>query len=192
MTDVTRCGWAGEPGSLMCMYHDEEWGVPVRDDRRLFELLCLEGAQAGLSWQSVLSRREGYRAVYRGFDVEWMAALEESQLAEMLQDKRIIRNRAKVKAFVLNAQAALPLMRQAGGFSGYLWSFVDDEPAVNRPQAMIDIPPETEISLAMSKDLKRKGFGFVGPTICYAFMQSAGMVNDHITTCFRHSQVNEA
>jgi DNA-3-methyladenine glycosylase I len=177
----TRCEWAGSD-PLYVAYHDEEWGVPMRDARSLFELLCLEGAQAGLAWITILRKRDGYRAAFEGFDPERMAAYDDDDRARLLGDARIVRNRAKVDAFIGNARAFLAEQ----DFAGLLWSFVDDEPIVNRWRTLAEIPAETERSKALSKALRARGFRFVGPTICYAFMQSAGLVNDHVIGCFRH------
>lgn len=184
-----RCGWPGDSAGLMRDYHDTEWGVPVHDERELFELLCLEGAQAGLSWSTILNRREGYKVAFEGFDITRVAAFDEARAEELRGDARIIRNRAKIKAFIGNARAVLQLREEGLTLDGYLWSFVDGETKVNRRQSMAEVQAETEESKAMSKALKKRGFGFVGPTICYAFMQSAGMVNDHVESCFRYSEV---
>ena len=189
MPDVTRCDWSGEDDELMLAYHDEEWGVPLHDDRALFALLTLEGAQAGLSWRTVLHRREGYRRVFEGFDLEKIAAWTDDDQAAALLDEGIIRNRMKVAATVSNAQAALAAVEEHGSLDAYLWSFVGGEPTVNGFTSMSELPAETDESKAMSKALKKAGFRFVGPTICYAFMQSCGMVNDHTTDCFRYSEV---
>jgi len=189
MSDVVRCEWSGEDDELMIAYHDEEWGVPTRGDRELFELLTLEGAQAGLSWRTVLHRREGYRRVFGGFDIERIAGWSDADQAEALLDTGIIRNRAKVASTVSNAQAALEVIAEHGSLGAYLWSFVGGEPQVNAVASMGEIPAETDGSKAMSKALKKAGFRFVGPTICYAFMQSAGMVNDHETRCFRYAEL---
>ncbi|MEA2560629.1 MAG: DNA-3-methyladenine glycosylase [Acidobacteriota bacterium] len=186
MAKVTRCWWAGDD-PLYVAYHDEEWGVPVHDDRRLFEMLILEGAQAGLSWITILRRREGYRRAFDGFDPERIARYGEARKAALLQDEGIIRNRAKVDAAVRNAQAFLEIE----SFDRFLWDFVGGKPKQNRWKERGEIPPETPESKAMSKELKRRGFNFVGPTICYAFMQAVGMVNDHLTGCFRHRQVRK-
>ena len=187
-----RCPWAGEPGSLMCRYHDEDWGMPVHDERALFELLCLEGAQAGLSWQTILQRRDGYREAFDGFEIARVAGFGEDRAAVLLQDARIIRNRAKVRAFIDNARATLRLQDTGHTLDDYLWSFIDGKTLMNRWNAMGEVPAETEQSRNMSRSLKKLGFRFVGPTICYAFMQSAGMVNDHLTSCFRHAELNGA
>lgn len=183
-----RCPWgSGDP--LLRRYHDEEWGVPVHDDRRLFELLSLEGAQAGLSWLTVLRGRDGYRAAFDGFDIERIAAYGEADVERLLADARIIRNRAKVESTVGNARAALAAIEEAGSLDALLWGFVGGEPRRNRFRREADIPSETKESRAMGRDLRRRGFRFVGPTICYALMQSAGLVNDHLTTCFRYERV---
>jgi DNA-3-methyladenine glycosylase I len=182
-----RCAWArGEPD---VRYHDEEWGVPLHDDRALFELLILEGAQAGLSWTTILKRREGYRQAFDGFDPLKVARYDAGRKRRLLADPRIIRNRAKVDAAVANARAFLDVQREHGSFAAYLWRFVKDRPVQGRVTSRRPPPAETEISRALSRDLKRRGFGFVGPTICYAFMQAAGLVNDHARHCFRHPEV---
>ena len=180
-----RCTWAGTDARMVA-YHDMEWGVPLHDEAALFELLCLEGAQAGLSWSTVLNRRDGYRAAYDGFDAELIAAYDDDRQAELLADARIIRNRAKVHAFRENARAVLALREEAGGLGPWLWSFVDGRPIVNRWAGLGDIPASTPLSVSVSKALARRGFRFVGPTIVYAYLQSAGLVNDHTTDCFRH------
>ncbi len=187
--DIVRCEWGESLSGLMLEYHDTEWGVPTHGDQVLFELLCLEGAQAGLSWNTILNRREGYREVFDGFDIERVAAYDDERAEALRHDERIIRNRAKIRAFIGNARAVLELQSQGRSFDEYLWSFAGGAPKVNRWKEMSDVPPETAESQAMSKDLKKLGFSFVGPTICYAFMQSAGMVNDHVVSCFRHDQV---
>jgi DNA-3-methyladenine glycosylase I len=176
LDDRVRCEWPGGNDLLMLAYHDEEWGVPQRDDRALFELLTLEGAQAGLSWATILKRRDGYRRAFEGFDLERIAAYGDEDSARLLADEGIIRNRAKVRATIANAQAALEVQRRHGSLDAYLWSFVG-------------LPAQTEESQRMSKELRERGFSFVGPTICYAFMQAAGLVNDHLTSCYRYSEV---
>ena len=190
MAELVRCDWSGEDDELMLAYHDEEWGVPLHGDAALFEMLTLEGAQAGLSWRTVLHRREGYRRVFEGFDLGRLAAWTDEDQARALQDEGIIRNRAKVASTVGNAQAALELIAEdgEGAFDRFLWSFVGGEPRVNGFTSMSELPAETDESKAMSKALKQAGFRFVGPTICYAFMQACGMVNDHTTDCFRYSE----
>jgi DNA-3-methyladenine glycosylase I len=181
---LERCEWAvGDP--LMRDYHDIEWGVPIRDGRRLFELLCLEGAQAGLAWITILRKRGGYNAAFDGFDPALIAAYTDADRARLLADPGIVRNRAKVDAFIGNARAFLEI----DDFSELLWSSVGGTPFQNRWRSLSEIPAQTDVSLAMSRDLRRRGFRFVGPTICYAFMQSAGLVNDHVIGCFRHAEV---
>jgi DNA-3-methyladenine glycosylase I len=189
VTDLVRCEWAPPDDALYLAYHDEEWGMPSRDDRHLFELLVLEGAQAGLSWATILRKREGYRAAFAGFDAETVAEFGQRDVERLLDDSGIVRNRAKIESAVGNARAALAVAEERGTLAEYLWSFVGGEPIQNEWRALSDIPAETAQSRAMSKDLKRRGFRFVGPTICYAFMQAAGLVNDHIVSCFRHEQV---
>lgn len=182
---IGRCAWAGTDPRMVA-YHDTEWGTPIHDERHLFELLCLEGAQAGLSWSTVLNRREGYRAAYDGFDAAAIAAYDDDRQAALLQDVRIIRNRAKVHAFRENARAVLALRAEVGGLDPFLWAFVDGHPIVNRWAALADLPASTERSVRVSTALAQRGFRFVGPTIVYAYLQSAGLVNDHTTDCFRH------
>lgn len=186
MRDVTptRCGWVNDD-PLHVAYHDEEWGVPVRDDRALFEMLMLEGAQAGLSWYTILQKRENYRRAFDGFDPARIARYDETKIASLLQDPGIVRNRLKVRAVIGNARAWLDLRESGTGFSEYLWEFTGGTPVVNAWRRSEDVPASTPVSEAMSRMLKRRGFRFVGPTICYAFMQAAGMVNDHVTSCFR-------
>lgn len=187
----TRCAWVGAD-PLMVAYHDEEWGVPLRDSRGLFELLTLEGAQAGLSWSTVLKRREGYRRAFAGFDVDQVAAFDADDRARLLEDTGIIRNRAKVDATIGNARAVVALREEGIDFGAWLWSLVGDEPRTERRRTMDDLPAQTLESQAMSRELKRRGFGFVGPTICYALMQGAGMVNDHTADCFRWVEIAAA
>jgi DNA-3-methyladenine glycosylase I len=184
-----RCNWAGDVGSSMCEYHDSEWGVPKHGDRELFELLCLEGAQAGLSWNTILNRRDGYRAAFDGFDIATVASYDETRAEALRNDARIIRNRAKIRAIIDNASATLKLQASGESLDSFLWSFVGGAPQVINWTVMSEVPAETNSSQAMSKALKALGFRFVGPTICYAFMQSAGMVNDHILECFRYGEV---
>jgi DNA-3-methyladenine glycosylase I len=169
----------------MVAYHDLEWGVPLHDDDRLFEMLCLEGAQAGLSWSTILKRREGYRQVYEGFRIDRVAAFDEDRQAGLLQDARIIRNRSKVAAFRDNARAVLAIQADRGSLNDYLWAFVNGRPVVNRFERLGDLPDQTPLAAAISRDLRGHGLRFVGPTIMYAFMQSVGMVNDHTVDCFR-------
>jgi DNA-3-methyladenine glycosylase I len=170
----------------MVHYHDEEWGVPLHYDVKLFELLTLEGAQAGLSWDTILKRRAGYRRAFEGFDIARIAAYGDQDAARLLQDAGIIRNRAKIKATIGNARATLKVQDEFGSFDAYVWGFVGGEPRVNGYQTLSELPAQTGESAAMSKDMLRRGFRFAGPTICYAFMQAAGLVNDHTTDCFRY------
>ena len=183
-----RCPWAGDD-PLMQAYHDEEWGVPLHDDRALFEFLTLEGAQAGLSWRTVLHRRQGYREVFDGFDLQRIAGYTPDDIEARRADSRIIRNRAKIQATVGNARAALRVIDELGSLDALVWSFVNGRQVRNAFRSMDELPAETEVSRAMSRELKRRGFKFVGPTICYAFMQAAGLVNDHLVTCFRYNEV---
>jgi DNA-3-methyladenine glycosylase I len=180
-----RCEWAGASDPLYLAYHDEEWGVPSHDDRHLFELLVLEGAQAGLSWSTILRKREGYRQAFAGFDAEQVARFGPPEIERLLGDAAIVRNRAKIEAAVANARAT----REVGSLAEFVWSFVDGRPVQNSWRTIHEIPSETPESRAMSKELKRRGFRFVGPTICYAFMQAVGLVNDHVVDCFRHAEV---
>jgi DNA-3-methyladenine glycosylase I len=185
-----RCEWVPEGDALYLAYHDEEWGVPSHDDGHLFELLVLEGAQAGLSWSTILRKREGYRKAFAGFDAAKVARFTAARVDRLLADPGIVRNRAKVEAAVGNARAALEVAEEVGSLDTYLWGFVDGKPIRKRWRTHGEIPSETEESGAMSKDLKRRGFRFVGPTICYAFMQAVGMVNDHVMSCFRWKEVD--
>lgn len=185
-----RCAWAGND-PLYLQYHDEEWGVPAHDDRHLFEMLCLEGAQAGLSWITILRKRENYRAAFDHFDAHKIIQYDEAKIAALLQDAGIVRNRLKVNAFIQNARAFLEVQGEFGSFDAYLWRFVGGAPLVNHWLSLKEIPAQTPEAQAMSKDLKKRGFTFVGPTICYAFMQATGMVNDHTVDCFRHPQNQE-
>jgi DNA-3-methyladenine glycosylase I len=175
----------------MRRYHDEEWGVPVHDDTTHFELILLEGAQAGLSWRTILNRREGYRKAFADFDPTIVAGYTPERIDELLMDQGIIRNRLKVKSAVGNAGAFLRVQEEFGGFNVYIWSFIDGRPVMNFFRSLSEIPTETEVSRAMSRDLKRRGFSFVGPTICYAYMQSVGMVNDHLVHCFRWKEIKD-
>ena len=186
--DATRCFGTGSP--IYEAYHDEEWGVPIHDDRHLFELLILEGAQAGLSWETILKRRATYRIAFDNFDIQKVANYGPKKIADLLQDEGIIRNRLKVNAAVKNAQAVLEIQRQFGSFDAYIWSYVPNGmPLQPDRSSMGDVPAETPESEALSKDLKKRGLTFVGPTIMQAFMQTAGLVNDHQVTCFRHQPV---
>ncbi len=180
-----RCEWAGTD-PLYVAYHDLEWGVPVHDDRTLFEFLILEGAQAGLSWSTILNKRENYRVAFDGFDPAIVATYDDAKVAELLNNPGIVRNRLKVNAAINNAKRYLAVQDEFGSFDAYIWSFVDGRVKQNAWESLADIPAETPESRAMSKDLKKRGFKFVGPTICYAFMQAVGMVNDHVIDCFRY------
>ena len=186
--EIVRCPWPSN--DLSIRYHDLEWGVPVHDDRLLFEYLILEGAQAGLSWQTVLNKRENYRAAFDNFDAEKIARYGEKQTARLLANEGIIRNRLKIAATIQNAKSFLKVREEFGSFDKYLWRFVDGRPVVNRRKSMQEVPARTEISDALSKDLLKRGFKFVGSTICYANMQAVGMVNDHLVTCFRHKELS--
>jgi DNA-3-methyladenine glycosylase I len=183
-----RCGWAGTD-ELYLAYHDEEWGVPVHEDRVLFEFLLLEGAQAGLSWATILRKRESYRKAFAGFDPAKVARFDGRRIERLLRDPGIVRNRLKVRSAVKNARAFLEVQEEFGSFDAYQWSFVEGKPVRNRWRSLSEIPATTEISDRFSKDLRRRGFSFVGSTIVYAHMQAVGMVNDHLTSCFRHRQI---
>jgi DNA-3-methyladenine glycosylase I len=189
VTELVRCGWAPGGDPLYVAYHDEEWGVPSYDDRHLFEMLVLEGAQAGLSWATILHKRDGYRDAFAGFDVDAVARFGPDDVERLLADAGIVRNRLKIESAIASAGATLAVREEHGSLAGYLWSFVDGEPIVNSWTALGEIPAETDESKAMSKDLKRRGFRFVGPTVCYAFMQACGLVNDHLVSCFRYREV---
>ena len=181
----TRCGWVPDADPLYAAYHDEEWGVPSHDERHLFEMLVLEGAQAGLSWSTILRKREGYRQAFAGFAVEAVAGFETRDVERLLADPGIVRNRLKVESAIANAQATVA----AGGLAELVWSFVGGAAIVNAWRTLDEVPVDTPESRAMSRELKRRGFRFVGPTICYAFMQACGLVNDHVVGCFRYRQV---
>jgi len=187
---ASRCPWADGDDPLMTRYHDREWGVPVKDDLRLFEFLLLEGAQAGLSWRTILHRREGYRKAFSGFRPERIARYREKETARLLADPGIVRNRLKVAAAIGNARSLLSLREEVGSFSDFLWGFVGGKPVVNRWRTMAELPAATRESEAMSGELSRRGFRFAGPTICYALMQATGMVNDHLVSCFRHGELS--
>ncbi|MBP6789192.1 MAG: DNA-3-methyladenine glycosylase I [Candidatus Promineofilum sp.] len=189
MTDLNRCPWAGSD-PLYQAYHDDEWGVPAHDDRTLFEFLILEGAQAGLSWITILRKRDAYRRAFAGFDPATVAGFDEARVADLLADPGIVRNRLKINAAVGNARAFLAVQREFGSFDAYVWGFVGGQPLVNTPATLAEVPAETAESRALSADLKRRGFRFVGPTIMYAYMQAVGLVNDHLVTCFRHSPLS--
>jgi DNA-3-methyladenine glycosylase I len=183
-----RCEWAGSD-PLYIEYHDNEWGVPVHDDRKIFEMLVLEGAQAGLSWLTVLRKRENYRKAFDNFDPRKVAKYDSKKLQELLANEGIIRNNLKIHSAIQNARAFLEVQKEFGSFDAYIWQFVGGRPIRNSWKSLSELPAQTAESEAMSKDLKRRGFGFVGPTICYAHMQATGMVNDHVVTCFRYIEV---
>jgi len=186
-SQLVRCPWAGN--EINTRYHDEEWGVPIHDDRRWFEFLILEGAQAGLSWDTILNKRQRYHEVFAGFDATKVAEFDAQKKRELLRDPGIIRNRLKVNAAVANAQSFLQVQKAFGSFDAYLWEFVGGTPIQNAWKTHRSVPAETPLSIALSKDLRKRGFRFVGPTICYALMQATGVVNDHVTGCFRYKQV---
>jgi DNA-3-methyladenine glycosylase I len=187
MTEPTRCEWAGtEP--LMVAYHDDEWGAPTHDDAALFELLTLEGAQAGLSWRTILNKRAGYRAAFAGFDAARVAAYTDDDVERLLADASIVRHRGKIESTVNNARRVLDVQAEHGSFDALVWSFVDGHPIVGEWHHLAELPAATDESTALSKDLKRRGFRFVGPTTMYAFMQAAGLVDDHVVDCFRHAR----
>lgn len=188
MKEKTRCGWATNASALDQQYHDEEWGRPVHDDRTWFEFLTLEGAQAGLSWTTVLHKREGYRQAFDQFDYQKIAQYTEAKQLELKENPNIIRNQLKIKSTVTNAQAFLKVQQEFGSFNDYIWSFVGGKPIVNHWQDMTNVPVSTAESDALSKDLKKRGFKFIGTTICYALMQATGLVNDHTTDCFCYQQ----
>ena len=188
MPNVSRCGWART--DLSVAYHDAEWGVPLHDDRGLFEFLILEGAQAGLSWETILQKRESYREAFDGFEAGRVAGYSAKKVGRLLTNPGIVRNRLKVESAVTNARAFLAVQKEAGSFDAYIWRFVDGKPRVNKRRTMSDVPASTPESDALSKDLKKRGFRFVGTTICYAFMQATGMVNDHAVDCFRYREVS--
>ena len=184
---IKRCEWANS-GALMD-YHDHEWGVPIHNDRALFEFLILEGMQAGLSWETVLRKRTNYRVAFDNFDPVAVAAYRQSKVKQLLANENIIRNRLKIEAAIANAKSFITLQEEFGSFDGYVWRFVGGRPKQNKYQSLEDIPAQTAKSVELSKDLRQYGFKFVGPTICYAFMQAVGMVNDHLVHCFRHKQI---
>lgn len=183
----SRCEWVQAGGELYEAYHDHEWGVAVHDDRKHFEFLILEGAQAGLSWLTILKRREGYRQAFANFDPKKVAKYDAAKIEELMQDEKIIRNRAKITAAVVNAQCFLEVQKEFGSFDAYIWQFVGHKPMQNHRKSIKEVPPETQESIALSKDLRKRGFKFVGPTIMYAHMQAVGLVNDHTVDCFRFS-----
>lgn len=186
-SDVLRCAWAGN--ALNIAYHDEEWGVPAHDDRTLFEFLILEGAQAGLSWDTILQKRERYREVFDEFDAERVARYDKRKIQALLKDAGIVRNRMKIESAIANARAFLKVREEFGTFDAYIWRFVEGRPKQNAWKTQKQVPARTAESYALSKDLKKRGFRFVGSTICYAHMQATGMVNDHLVSCFRHAEL---
>lgn len=192
MRTRTRCSWAGATDPLMIAYHDGEWGVPNHDDRHFFEMLTLEGAQAGLNWRTILYKRDGYRRAFDNFDARKVARYDARKVRSLLADPGIVRNRLKVASTVDNARAFLAVQKEFGSFDAYIWSFVGGKPIVNSWQKLSQIPAQTTVSDAMSKDLKKRGFRFVGSTICYAFMQATGLVNDHAVDCFRYRTAGRA
>jgi len=185
-----RCEWCGSD-PLYIAYHDDEWGVPIHDDRLLFEFLILEGAQAGLSWLTILKKRENYRQAFHSFECEHIASYSEADVARLLSDAGIVRNRLKIASAIKNARGVLDIQEEYGSLDSYLWRYVDGIPKQNAWRSMAELPTKTELSDMMSKDLKKRGFNFVGSTICYAFMQAVGMVNDHTTDCFRHKEIKK-
>ncbi|MBF2047663.1 MAG: DNA-3-methyladenine glycosylase I [Leptolyngbya sp. IPPAS B-1204] len=188
-TEICRCDWVHDD-PLEIAYHDLEWGVPVHDDRRLFEFLILEGAQAGLSWITILRKRESYRAAFDQFDPEKIVRYDDAKITELLANPGIVRNRLKVAAAIQNARAYLTIQEQFGSFDAYIWQFVEEKPIINAWKTLAEVPAETAESKAMSRDLRQRGFKFVGSTICYAFMQACGLVNDHLVDCFRYQEIH--
>ncbi len=187
---MNRCEWSGSD-PLYIAYHDNEWGVPVHDDRTLFEFLILEGAQAGLSWLTILKKKDNYRMAFDSFDIDRIANYQETDLKRLLADSGIVRNRLKIASAIKNAQGVLAIQEEFGSLDSYIWHYVDGTPRQNAWKSMAELPAKTELSEVMSKDLKKRGFNFVGPTICYAFMQAVGMVNDHTTDCYRYKEIKE-
>ena len=185
-----RCAWSTED-PLYIAYHDDEWGLPLHDDRLLFEFLVLEGAQAGLSWITILKKRDNYRKAFDNFDCETVASYTEKDITRLMADSGIVRNRRKIESAIKNAQGVLKIQKEFGSLDTYLWGFVNGQPIQNEWKSMAELPAKTELSEKMSKDLKKRGFNFVGPTICYAFMQAIGMVNDHTTDCFRYDEIKK-
>ena len=185
---MKRCSWA-EKRELETHYHDTEWGIPEHDDQKLFEMLCLEGAQAGLSWYTILQKRDGYRRAFADFDIPKVARFTEKKREKLLNDAGIVRHKLKINAVIENAKSTIAIQKEHGSFAQYVWSFVDGKPIQNNWRSVKQVPAKTSISDALSRDLKKRGFKFVGSTTCYAFMQATGMVNDHVTSCFRHKEV---
>lgn len=186
---MKRCAWAGTKSPIMITYHDEEWSVPIKNDRKLFEFIVLESAQAGLSWETILNRRKGYRKAFANFDPKKIAKFTKKDVARCMNDVGIIRNRMKIEATIENAKAFLSVQREFGSFSTYMWSWVGGKPIQNKRRSLKDIPATTDIAMALAKDMKKRGFRFFGPTICYAHMQAVGMVNDHVLDCFRYREL---
>ena len=191
MKEKQRCEWQGSD-ELMIKYHDEDWGTPVHDDRKWFEFITLDAFQAGLSWAIVLNKRENFRKAFDNFEPEIIAKYDESKFEELTQDAGIIRNKLKIKATISNAKAFIEIQKEFGSFDKYIWKFVDDKPIINKWKQTSEIPASTEVSDVLSNDLKSRGFKFVGTTICYAFMQGAGLVNDHLTHCFRYKELTKS
>jgi len=187
--NIVRCAWARNP--LSVKYHDEEWGVPVHDDRRWFEFLVLEGAQAGLSWDTILQKRERYRELFSGFDPSKVARYDAARIRALLRDPGIVRNRLKIRSSATNAKAFLEVQKEFGSFDAFIWHFVGGSPIQNRWIHLKQVPPKTDLSIKLSRELLKRGFRFVGPTICYALMQATGLVNDHVVTCRRYKEVSE-
>jgi DNA-3-methyladenine glycosylase I len=187
---MKRCAWVPPDNPLYAAYHDDEWGVPVHDDQKLFEMLCLEGAQAGLSWETILKKRQGYRDAFENFDAEKIALFDDQKINLLMQNPHIVRNRLKIQSVITNARCYLGILEASGSFDRYIWQFVDGRPKINHWETHSKIPAKTTESEKMSKELKKLGFKFVGPTICYAFMQAVGMVNDHLIDCFRYREIN--
>lgn len=188
MKKLNRCGWVPENNPQYEKYHDEQWGVPIHDDTKLFEMLILEGAQAGLSWEIVLKKRDGYKAAFKNFNIESCAKMGDEELENLMQNPNIIRNRLKIFSVRKNAIAFIEIQKEFGSFDNYIWKFVDNKPLINHIKSLNEIPVKTEISDKISKDLKKRGMSFVGSTIIYAYMQAVGLVNDHTTDCFRFSE----
>lgn len=186
---LQRCPWVGTD-EKMIKYHDEEWGVPIHDDTKLFEFLILEGAQAGLSWSTILNKREGYKLAYKNFDVKKIAAFSNQDFKSLLNNPNIVRNKLKITASINNAKCFIDVQKEFGSFSTYIWNFVSDKPILNNYSALSEIPTQTPLSEEISKNLKKRGFKFIGPTIIYSHMQATGMVNDHLISCFRHKEIS--
>lgn len=188
---MKRCAWAEGKGGLYRAYHDLEWGVPIHDDQKLFEFIVLESAQAGLSWQTILNKRAGYKKAFKNFDPKKVAKMTATEQSKLLEDPGIVRNRLKITSTVSNAQAFLAVQKEFGSFATYLWSWVDNTPVQGKRKSMSDVPAVTPLAVTLAKDLKKRGFKFLGPTVCYAFLQAVGVVNDHTRDCFRHDEVSK-